>query len=64
MIYLGKFIKEVEKKTINNYINNYLDATNEYAKYLTGSPSFSTYYSINLESSTKDLGLENVTDII
>ena len=32
MIYLGKFIKEVEKKTINNYINNYLDATNEYAK--------------------------------
>jgi hypothetical protein len=38
--------------------------TNEYTKYLEGSPVFITYYSLNAPASTQDEGLEAVNDLI
>ena len=63
---MGKFIQENEpvKEIINNYFDGYLDSTNRYAKYQNGTPTFVDYYSIKLESSTQDLGLNNVTEIV
>ena len=63
---MGKFIQEknVEQKVLNNYFDNYLDTTDRYSKWLQGSPTFVTYYSINLENSTQDRGLNNVTEIV
>lgn len=63
---MGKFLqeKEPEQNLINNYVDSYLDATNRYSKWQQGSPTFVTYYSIKLESSTKDQGLNNVTEVV
>jgi len=63
---MGKFINEenVENKLLNNVFDNYLDTTERYSKWLQGAPTFVTYYSINLDSSTQDQGLNNVTEIV
>jgi hypothetical protein len=63
---MGKFIQEdsIEKKVLSNYFDNYLDTTERYSKWLQGSPTFVTYYSINLESSTQDQGLNNVMEVV
>jgi len=63
---MGKFIQEdsIEKKTLNNYFDNYLDTTERYSKWLQGAPTFVTYYSINLEGSTQDQGLNNVMEVV
>lgn len=63
---MGKFLQErdVEQKALNTYFDNYLDTTERYSKWLQGSPTFVTYYSINLENSTQDQGLNNVTEIV
>lgn len=63
---MGKFIQEdsLEKKTLNNYFDGYLDTTERYSKWLQGSPTFVTYYSINLEQSTQDQGLNNVMEVV
>jgi len=63
---MGKFIQEnnLEKDLLNNYFDNYLDTTDKYSKWLQGSPTFVTYYSINLENSTQDRGLNNVSEIV
>lgn len=63
---MGKFLQEesIEQKVLNNYFDNYLDTTEKYSKWLQGSPTFVTYYSINLENSTQDQGLNNVMEIV
>ena len=63
---MGKFLQEesMEQKVLNNYFDNYLDTTEKYSKWLQGSPTFVTYYSINLENSTQDQGLNNVMEIV
>ena len=63
---MGKFLQEdsLEKKTLNNYFDGYLDTTERYSKWLQGSPTFVTYYSINLEQSTQDQGLNNVMEVV
>lgn len=63
---MGKFIQEnnIEQKVLNNYFDNYLDTTERYSQWLQGAPTFVTYYSINLENSTQDQGLNNVTEVV
>jgi len=61
---MGKFIKEPNKEILNGYFDNYLDNTQRYSKYQTNTPTYVDYYSIKLESSTKDQGLETVSEIV
>lgn len=63
---MGKFLqeKEPERNLLNNYTDSFLDATNRYAKWQQGAPTFVTYYSIKLESSTSDQGLNNVMEVV
>lgn len=63
---MGKFLQEdaLERETLNNYFDNYLDTTEQYSKWFQGAPTFVTYYSINLEGTTQDQGLNNVMEVV
>lgn len=45
------------KSTINHYISNYMDATNDYSKFFESAPNFVNYYAIDQLSSTLDKNL-------
>ena len=54
-----------EKDILKRATSTYLEATtSEYSKYLEGSPTFVTFYSLIAPASTQDIGLEAVNDII
>lgn len=59
---MGRFIEE--KKIVNNYVDAYLSSSKKYAKYIDGSPSFTTYYSKDLRRSTEDVGLGSVLELV
>ena len=61
---MGQFINEPEKELFNKVFDDYLDATNRYSKQQTSAPVFVDYYSIKLDTSTKDMGLNNVTEVV
>lgn len=63
---MGKFINDenIENELINQVFDDYLDTTERYSKWFQGSPIFVTYYSINLDNSTQDHGLNNVTEMV
>lgn len=61
---MGKFIETNEKKFINNYIQSYMNATDDYSKYMEGSPTFTTYYSVDQEATTTDIGLGAVVEVV
>lgn len=59
---MAEFIEE--EKIINKYVENYVDQTTDFSKYLEGSPTFVTYYSKDDNASTEDRGLENTVQLI
>lgn len=59
---MGKVISN--KELIQKTVNDYLDTSNKYSKYLEGAPTFVTYYSYNKVDSTTDAGLENVLEVV
>ena len=57
---MGKFINNDEKVLVNNYIDNYMSSIVEYAKFQNGTPTYVTYYSIDQQATTVDIGLGEV----
>jgi hypothetical protein len=59
---MGKFIEE--KAIIETYLDNYVKTTNDFSRFIEGSPNFVTYYSKDVQASTEDMGLGAVLEII
>lgn len=59
---MAKFLNE--KEIVNNHVNDYCNRVTEVAKYIQGSPTFTTYYSKNYKASTEDVGLKAVHEIV
>lgn len=59
---LAKFLNE--KEIVNNRITDYCNHVTNLAKYIQGSPTFTTYYSKNYKASTEDVGLKAVHEIV
>ena len=59
---MAKFIEE--KEIINNHISSYVDRITDFSKYLSGSPTFTTYYNKDMLASTADIGLNQVHEIV
>lgn len=64
---MGTFISNDDlqpKDIVNSYVKSYLSGTEKYSKFQSGAPSFVTYYSKDFDSSTSDMSLDNVEEII
>ena len=59
---MGKFIEE--EKLVNNVINDYIQNSNDYSKYIEGSGTFVTYFSKDVMASMESVGLNGVVEII
>lgn len=54
-----------EKDIIKRNVDKYIEATTSaYSKYYEGSPTYVTYYQIDKENSTEDVGLEAVNNLV
>lgn len=54
-----------QKDIITRNTNAYIEATTkDYAKYYEGTPTYITYYSIDRDTSTEDIGLEAVNSLV
>lgn len=60
---MGKFITE-EKNIVDTYLNNFINNTTDFSKYIEGSPTFVTYYSKDVLASTSDITLGGTKEII
>jgi len=60
--FMGKFIDE--KGIVETYINNFINNTTDFSRFIEGSPTFVTYYSKDTLASTNDITLGGVTEII
>jgi hypothetical protein len=52
-----------EKEMLTNAYDGHLSAIEEYGEYFEGSPSYVTYYQLDLMESTQDQVLENVNEL-
>lgn len=59
---MAKFIEE--KQVLNSHINSYVSKITDFSKYLSGAPTFTTYYNKDLLASTSDVGLSAVHEIV
>lgn len=59
---MGKFIQD--KAIVNRNIDNYINYTNSVGRFFESAPTITTYFQKNLNSSTEDVGLGNVVEII
>lgn len=59
---MGKFVEE--KSVINTYLDNYVNTTSDFSRFIEGSPNFVTYYSKDVNASTEDIHLGGVMETI
>jgi hypothetical protein len=59
---MGKFVEE--KAIIETYLDNYVKTTNDFSRFIEGSPNFVTYYSKDVQASTEDMTLGGVLEVI
>lgn len=59
---MGKFIEE--KAVIETYLDNYVKTTNDFSRFIEGSPNFVTYYSKDIQASTEDITLGGVLEVV
>lgn len=62
---MARFIDTPNERTlVNKYVDSYMNGVNEYAKYVDSTPSFATYYSRDVDTSTENPGLGQVKEIV
>ena len=59
---MGKFIEE--KAIVETYLNNYVNTTSDFSRFIEGSPNFVTYYSKDTIASTHDITLNGVYELV
>jgi hypothetical protein len=59
---LGKFVEE--RAIVETYLDNYVKTTNDFSRFIEGSPNFVTYYSKDLQASMEDVHLQGVMEIV
>jgi hypothetical protein len=59
---MGKFVEE--KDLIEGYLDNYIDTTSDFSRFIEGSPNFVTYYSKDISASTEDIPLQGVLETV
>lgn len=62
---MARFIDTPNERTlVNKYVDSYMNGVNQYAKYIDSTPSFATYYSRDVDTSTENPGLGQVKEIV
>lgn len=56
--------KITEKDVVESHINGYVERITDLSKYISGSPSFTTYYNKDILASSADMGLKGVHEIV
>jgi hypothetical protein len=59
---MGKFVEE--KAIIEKYLDNFVNQTYDYSRFIEGSPTFVTYYSKDILASTEDVTLGGITELV
>ncbi|ALN97906.1 hypothetical protein Bp8pS_227 [Bacillus phage vB_BpuM-BpSp] len=55
---MGRFVEE--RDVVDKYLDNFINTTSDFSRFIEGAPNFVTYYSKDRLASTEDINLEGV----